>query len=159
MAKKICPVCSKPVGMWSAYDHPDTAVTHVACLWDYRDKFLRKISDGSSSDDDKSDALGQQSGQRGAEDSPTSLESLCYAPGLTVVFYILAALFIPGGFFLSCELLPGEPPRGQEWTIHAYVPAIATFVGCCVQAAIFAAIGKGLHYLHEIAGNTRKSIS
>lgn len=42
MAKTICPVCNRPVGMWAAYDHPDTTVTHVACQFDYRDMLAGK---------------------------------------------------------------------------------------------------------------------
>lgn len=156
MAKTICPVCRKPVGMWAAYDHPDTTVTHVACQWDYRDMLARKQNgDSSSASNVERDTSMQQPSEDSFGGSQESFRSSPDAPSITIFFYILATVFIAGGFFLCVQLMPEAPPKGHEWTMQAYVPAIATFVAGCVQAAIFAAIGRGLHYLDEIADNTR----
>lgn len=83
-------------------------------------------------------------------------DSSPHTPVLSVVFYILAMLSMIGGFVMSAKFMPGEPPYGREWTLPAYLPSIIWFVSGVIQAALYTAIGKGLHYLHEIAHNAKK---
>lgn len=77
-------------------------------------------------------------------------------PILPVVFFVLAALSFVGGIILSSEFWPGNSGYGREWGPKAYILSIIWFTAGVIEAAIFAAIGKGLSYLHIIAKNTSR---
>ena len=78
------------------------------------------------------------------------------APGLAILFYVLAGLSFLGGLILAAQFMPGDPGPGYSWEPEAYLLSLVWFTAGFVQAALFAAIGRGLAYLHEIARNTAK---
>ena len=77
-------------------------------------------------------------------------------PVLPILFYILASLSLLGGILLSSEFWPGDPGYGREWKTEAYTLSIIWFTVGLVEAALYAAIGQGLSYLHKIVKNTSK---
>lgn len=78
------------------------------------------------------------------------------APVVSVMFFVLAALSILGAIILASEFWPGDPGNGYEWKAEAYTLSIAWLTLGVVEAAVFAAIGQGLSYLHKIVINTSK---
>jgi hypothetical protein len=77
-------------------------------------------------------------------------------PALVVVFYILSGLSLLGGIILASEFWPGDPGYGREWNSVAYAWSIVWLTVGLVEAALFAAIGKGLSLLQQIVKNTEK---
>jgi hypothetical protein len=76
------------------------------------------------------------------------------APGLVVVFYILAGLSLLGGVILASAFWPDNPGYGREWKSVAYVWPIVWLTAGIVQAVLFTAIGKALSLLQQIVKNT-----
>jgi hypothetical protein len=76
------------------------------------------------------------------------------APALSVAFFILSALSFLGGIVLAAQFWPGDPGYRHEWEAEAYTISIAWFMVGVIEAALFAAIGQGLSYLHRIVENT-----
>jgi hypothetical protein len=77
-------------------------------------------------------------------------------PVLSNVFFVFAVLSFIGGIVLSAVFLPGAPGYGREWKSEAYVLSILFFMAGVIEAALFAAIGQGLSYLHRLVENTSK---
>lgn len=75
-------------------------------------------------------------------------------PGLTVLFYILSGLSFLGGVILASKFWPGDSGYGRELESVAYAWSIVWLSVGILEAAIFAAIGKALSLLQQIAKNT-----
>ena len=69
---------------------------------------------------------------------------------------MLAVLSLIGGIILANAFWPGDPGYGHEWKSEAYMLSIIWFMAGVIEAALFAAIGQGLAYLHRIVENTSK---
>jgi hypothetical protein len=77
-----------------------------------------------------------------------------HTPALSIFFFVIAALNFLGGIILAAEFWPGDPGYGREWETEAYTFSIVWFMVGALQAALFAAIGQGLSFLHQIVKNT-----
>jgi hypothetical protein len=78
------------------------------------------------------------------------------APVLSVVFFVLSGLSFLGGVVLSAQFWPDAPGYRYEGKAEAYTLSIIWFMVGVIEAALFAAIGQGLSYLHRIVENTSK---
>ena len=89
--------------------------------------------------------------------STSSYGNVYETPWLTKVFYVLSVVSLLGGIILFFQFLPGAPEPGYTWKTAAYTSSIVWITAGIVEAALFAAFGQGLAYLHRITQNTARS--
>jgi hypothetical protein len=135
----------------------------VADLLEMAEKSFQPQTDGGPSGLNEGNDLAQEkplSNSPETEGNEVSYikdeQTVHVTPGLTVIFYILAVLSFIGGIILANEFRPGDPGHGYVLKPEAYMLSIIWFTVGVIEAALFAAIGQGLSYLHRIVENTSK---
>lgn len=139
-----CEICGEKVTAWSA--RYDASIVH--CKKCFKTSIAKEFINKKLSDPSILNSS--------PPDNSTLKESNDGHSFLSLLFFFLAGLSLLGGLILCALLWPGNP-GGDEWSTLAYIPAITSFTIGLVQFALFAAFGQGLHYLSQIALNTKKA--
>lgn len=144
MTEMTCEVCGENVTQWSARFEAET-VHYKKCFGSPEaKKFIsNKYEEGLTSSINAPEKA--------------SVEGGVEYPPISMLLFFLAGSSLLGGLILGGKLWPNETAYGIEWNIIVYLPSITWLTVGLVQFALFASFGQGLHYLKQIASNTRKS--
>lgn len=145
MTDLACEICGDRVTQGSA--RYEAGVVH--CKKCFRTEAAREHISGklssSSASSDRSSMTGDSVSDEG------ELEHSF----LSVLLFNLGGIFLISSAVICVQLWPGDPGYGKSWPTLAYMPAIGWLAAGLVQCVLFVAAGQGLHYLRQIAANTK----